>query len=221
MSTRCASSCFAPSIILAAAAAVTGCGNLSTAENAAVISGAVAGAAVVAGRTPSHEVQQIYYLGVFDPRDQLPPTVYRVRVHGQASFISNTQFASGWVPANVIDALGVGVSFDGGRVNIEKSEDDFTSFQTGRRLMMFGPEGFREAPEGHRLVIVMGSDPSVFFRAVDESLGVVALATQEQGSTYLNDGLFRTLVKTRAIEDRLKDFVAETRADIPEAGVVE
>ena len=49
---------------------------------------------------------------------------------------------------------------------------------TGRRLVMFGPEGFREAPKDHRLVVVMGSDPSAFFGAVDRALGTVAEATQ-------------------------------------------
>ena len=44
--------------------------------------------------------------------------------------------------------------------------------------MMFGPEGFREAPANHRLVVVMGADPSAFFEAVDQTLGVIAQATQ-------------------------------------------
>jgi hypothetical protein len=44
--------------------------------------------------------------------------------------------------------------------------------------MLFGPEGFREAPANHRLVIVMGSDPSAFFQGVDQALGIVAQATQ-------------------------------------------
>jgi hypothetical protein len=46
---------------------------------------------------------------------------------------------------------------------------------------MFGPEGFREAPRDHRLVIVMGSSPQKFFSAVDSALGLVASVTQGQG----------------------------------------
>ena len=47
-----------------------------------------------------------------------------------------------------------------------------------RRLIMFGPEGFREAPKNHRLVVVMGASPETFFNAVDRALGVVAEVTQ-------------------------------------------
>src|SRR5437879_5604100 len=59
------------------------------------------GATVLGAQSPNNEIEVIYYLGVFDPQDQLPPTVYRVRVHGQASFISLTKFASGWVRAEL------------------------------------------------------------------------------------------------------------------------
>ena len=37
--------------------------------------------------------------------EQVPPSVYRVRVKGQASFLSATKFASGWVPADLVDSL--------------------------------------------------------------------------------------------------------------------
>ena len=53
----------------------------------------------------------------------------------------------------------------------EPSDAKDTSALSGRRLMMFGPEGFREAPRNHRLVVVMGSSPEKFFSAVDEALG--------------------------------------------------
>ena len=196
--------------------ALAGCGGLSSGEQIAVTGGIVTAATLLGGQAPTHEIEQIYYFGVFDPQDQLPPTVYRVRVHGQSSFINATKFASGWVPANVIDALGVGISTEGGKVKIEKAEGDFEPFETGRRLMMFGPEGFREAPANHRLVIVMGASPEAFFQAIDESLGVIAQATQEQGSVQLDRLLFEALVQARGQRDQIDAFVADVNAGLPE-----
>ena len=48
------------------------------------------------------------------------------------------------------------------------------SLPTGRKLVLFGPEGFRPVPKNHRLVIVMGSNPEEFFKAIDESLGMIS-----------------------------------------------
>ncbi len=47
-------------------------------------------------------------------------------------------------------------------------------------MILFGPEGFREAPVDHRLVVVMGSSPEKFFSMVDQTLGIVAAATQQK-----------------------------------------
>jgi hypothetical protein len=33
-------------------------------------------------------------------------------MHGQASFISFAKFASGWVPAGLVDSLGSNISFN-------------------------------------------------------------------------------------------------------------
>lgn len=52
------------------------------------------GTTLLGARTPANEIEQIYYLGVFDPQEQLEPMVYRVRVHGQASPISGMKFGS-------------------------------------------------------------------------------------------------------------------------------
>jgi hypothetical protein len=146
---------------------------------------AAAGTAL-AGHLPTSNIMQTYYLGVFDPQEQVPSTIYRVRVQGQASALSATKFASGWVPANVVDSLSGritpdGVGHDG--VDADKKERDalrahLAKSALDRRLVMFGPEGFREAPRNHRLVVVMGSNPEGFFNAVDRALGVVAGATQ-------------------------------------------
>ncbi len=147
------------------------------------IVGGVVGATVYGASSPAHEVEQIYYLGSFDPQGQLPPAMYRVRVHGQASAISGVRFASGWVPAGFVDSLGSHAGFtfpkkdddpstDDPRVQLREVKAELKAQLTpGRRLMQFGPEGFREAPKDHRLVIVMGGSPDAFFEAIDGALG--------------------------------------------------
>ena len=94
--------------LLSAALAVSGC----TTEE---IAGSTVGATILGANSPSQEIQQIYYLGAFDPQGQLPPTVYRIRVHGQASFISFVRFASGWGLAKFIHSLASDAGFGEGR----------------------------------------------------------------------------------------------------------
>lgn len=139
-------------------------------------------ATALLAHTPTTNIVQTYYLGVFDPREQLPPTIYRIRVQGQASALSATKFASGWVRAELMDSLsgqivaeGNGVKITGNGTALAKELDKGA---LNRRLIMFGPEGFREAPKDHRLAVVMGSDPEAFFGAVDRALGLVAQVTQ-------------------------------------------
>lgn len=142
------------------------------------------GATLTLGHSPTTNIGQTYYLGVFDPREQLPPTIYRIRVQGQASALSTTAFASGWVRADLVDSLSGRVALDKDKVDLTppdkngKARPDDDKSALNRRLVMFGPEGFREAPKDHRLVIAMGSNPDVFFSAVDRALGVVAGVTQ-------------------------------------------
>ena len=176
--------------------------------------GGTLGLTLVGGATPSHEIQQIYYLGAFDPQGQVPPTVYRIRVHGQASFISFTKFASGWVPAPLIDSLSSSVGFkDEKSSTIEISDaaaKEFGKLTTGRRLMMFGPEGFREAPKDHRLVIVMGSNPSAFFEAIDSTLGIISEARAVQRGENLDRELFEALAAIRGERTRLEALARAT-----------
>lgn len=148
------------------------CSGCSTEAVVIGTAGTTAAGAVI----PAQEVRQIYYLGVFDPKEQLPSTIYRVTIHGQASFISNKKFASGWLPAHLADSLGSNISFNkNGNIQIiPASGDDKSELTTGRRLMLFGPEGFREAPHGHRLAVVMASSPEDFFEAVGSGLDTLA-----------------------------------------------
>ena len=163
-----------PGVLLAA-----GC---STPQVAGTTAGALGTLGL--GHTPSTNIVQTYYLGVFDPREQLPPTIYRVRVQGQASALAWTKFASGWVRADLVDSLSGKIEI--GRSGVRLGDGGGGAGQTAaldksalnHRLILFGPEGFREAPRDHRLVVVMGSNPEGFFSAVDRALGVVAAATQ-------------------------------------------
>ena len=172
--------------IFAAALLLAGCDSTSS------LVGGIAGGTVFGAFSPGQEIEQIYYLGAFDPRGQLPPAMYRLRVHGQASAISGMKFASGWVPAGVIDSLGSHAGFKfpqrgedrsklDPRVQITDAEEGLKAqLSPGRRLMQFGPEGFREAPADHRLVIVMGQSPDDFFEAVDGALGDFSVLRMKQ-----------------------------------------
>ena len=158
-------------------AGLAGCDSIPK-QNTAIGVGLLA-----AAHLPTTQMQQVYYLGVFDPRDQVPPMIYRVRIQGQSSLLNRTNYASGWVHASVLDSLSPDSTHAGTLKELAGkgaalNADDKKSGLAGRRLVMFGPEGFRDAPKDHRLVVVMGSDPSAFFSAVDRALGVVAEATQ-------------------------------------------
>ncbi|CAH1206959.1 conserved exported hypothetical protein [Candidatus Nitrotoga sp. BS] len=174
------------------------------------------GEGVLAGTfIPTTALEQIYYLGVFDPQEQLPPTIYRVRVKGQSSFFNTTRYASGWVPASVIDSLGSTARFDknGDGVKVTKAEEGMQTKLTGRRLVLFGPEGFREAPKDHRLVITMGSSPEKFFQAVDEALGIVAAVTQGHSGPALEQDLFKELLRVKTEHERLDQLNNEASND--------
>ena len=182
---------------------------LAACESTEKTTGLIAGLTALGAQSPSSGIEQIYYLGVFDPQEQVEPTVYRVRVHGQASFISVANFASGWVPAEFADSLGTSVEFDNDQKKLvfKKTNQDEISLKTGRRLIVFGPEGFRESPANQRLVIAMGSSPESYFNAITEALGVIANATQgEQGDPDLQRDLFNALRLISDEQQRLAEL---------------
>ena len=204
--------------------ALSGCGALTVAQRNQV--GAVAATALL-GHIPTSNIQQVYYLGVFDPRDQLQPMFYRVRVQGQASAIARTGFASGWVRAELVDSLSGRVStpFDkpvapqaegavqgNGATGAARADQELKAGAlSGRRLMLFGPEGFREAPANHRLVIVMGADPSAFFSGVDQALGLVAQATQSgQDGPEIERLLWDDLARAQLQRERVELLLEAT-----------
>jgi hypothetical protein len=177
------------------------------------------GATLALGHTPTTNIVQTYYLGVFDPREQLPPTIYRVRVQGQSSGLSWTKFASGWVHADLVDSLSGSITMEktgvklGQTPNGDSLAKELDKSGLNRRLVMFGPEGFREAPKNHRLVVVMGNNPDGFFGAVDRALGTLASVTQPLGAgpevvRELWSDLSRLRQEKRAVQTLL-DVAAE------------
>jgi hypothetical protein len=177
------------------------------------IGGSIVAATVGLGRTPSNDLEQVYYMGVFDPQEQIPSTIYRVTVRGQASAISLMKFGSGWVPAELVDSLNSSISFDP-KTGLATGQTgkglDSSKLNTGRRLMLFGPEGFRESPRDHRLVIVMGSSPEAYFNAIDSALGTVGKARIEQLDKKAKDQLIQEMLSITKTQKTLKDIEIAT-----------
>lgn len=203
------------SLIVLLAVSTTGCNSLP--QNIAL------GAAIttaVGAVIPGHDIEQVYYLGSFDPQEQIPPALYRVRVRGQASIISWMRFGSGWVPAELIDTLGSSVEInkaDGKIVFTKEGNDQLSKLKVGRRLMQFGPEGFREVPKNHRLVLVMGSSPDKFFKAMDEALGAVSQAKVDQDAGALNRLLFEAMASVRAEKQVVEAQLEAAKEQFPSA----
>ncbi len=166
-----------------------GCGTLTVAQRNVVA------AAAVGSVVPNANLDQIYYLGSFDPHSQLPPSLYRIRVRGQSSILSQMRFASSWAPAAVVDSLSGNVEMDikSGRVTTTGGEGK--GLGDGRGLMLFGPEGFRPAPRDHRLVVIMGSSPEAVEQAFSSALGTVARVRFGQPSGALDRRLFEHLTE--------------------------
>ena len=197
---------------------LSGGGCHTAGSNAAIGVGLFAGTLFLA-QAPGQEIEQVYYLGVFDPREQLPSQVYRVTVHGQASAISAMKFGSGWVPAKFIDSLSSRVQYDKDvdRPTITPADkEQEVSLSTGRRLMMFGPEGFREAPRDYRLVIVMGASPEAFFNAIDQSLGIISQVQQAKGNADVVRQLTQARQQLQSEQNALSQLDKDVATDLAE-----
>lgn len=161
-------------------------------------------------QSPMSEMEQTYYLGAYDPTGQLPPQIYRIRVRGQAS-LGTTQFASGWVPAQVMDTLSTTNGFAADSTGYGAASD--ATFLQGRKLVVFGPEGFREVPASHRLVMVMGNNPDDIFRAASEALGQISQAEVVMEQRTLDSRLFRELSALLKEKQRLTDLRSDLAED--------
>lgn len=196
-------------LALAAASALTaGCGGMTVAQ--ATRTYAATGLAF-GSVTPGSDIEQTYYLGSFDPRSQLPPSIYRIRVRGQASALTATRFASSWVPAEVVDSLTGSISNNGGRGDATITTDPNNKASlagAGRGLVMFGPEGFREAPRGHRLVVLMGANPDAVEQAFASALGTVASVKFGQSGASLDRSAFGLLIELGKEREQLNALKA-------------
>lgn len=173
---------------------------------ATVAQRAAGGVTTAAALTPNADIQQTYYLGSFDPANQLPPAVYRIRVTGQSSIINRTRFASGWYPAAVVDALNGKLTLDNktGDVTGSGVQDGASGILPGRGMVMFGPEGLREAPRDHRLVVIMGSNPEQVEQAFSGALRSVATVRFGQSGAGLDKQLFTRLTELASEREQLK-----------------
>ena len=129
------------------------------------------------------------------------------------------RFGSGWAPAPLVDSLTSQYSFNfdkGADPGVKSAGDAIEGFKTGRRLVMFGPEGFREAPKDHRLVIVMGVSPEGFFEAIDKGVAQVAKVRAEEMEGGLRSQLLEQLIKLNrerlTLVDRAKELAGPVAA---------
>jgi len=175
----------------------------------AIVAGSVFGtiATSSASQSPSDQMKQTYYLGVFDPLNQIEPVLYRVRIRGQASILSTTRFASGWVPADVVDTLKPAELGDDFEVLRFVSADPTFDSTEGRRLRIVGPEGVRQIPRDHRLVIVSGSDSSAFFEAAESAFSQVVLAADAGKRAYRLESAAARDAQLRADQKRLNTLL--------------
>jgi hypothetical protein len=196
------------------------CGCNTPWEWAAPVVGTLVVGTIILGNAPTTQIEQVYYLGVFDPLEQVPPMVYRLTVRGQSSALSTTKFASGWVPAGLVDTLGTQIGFaEAGAVRATPSAElTPEALRTDRRLMAFGPEGFREVPRDYRLVIVMGTTPEAFFNAVDQTLGDVAKARVDTVDAETQRRIVRSMDQWASHQQRLDDLQADLSAVQVEGG---
>lgn len=184
---------------------------LSSCGTPETVVGSAIGITAFGGRSPGHELQQVYYLGAFDPLEQLPPLMYRITVFGQASVLSSVKFSSGWVRSELIDSLNTQIEYEDGAGGMKISrigDEELSGLNPSRRLYLFGPEGFREAPKDHRLVIVMGSSPQKFFEAVDQTLSIYARSEYEEQNTELIQKIFAIRNGLMNQQQRLNDIEA-------------
>ncbi|KZN52816.1 hypothetical protein [Pseudoalteromonas luteoviolacea] len=181
-----------------------GCG--LTPQEAGVV-GAIAGggSTYFTTHTVTGEVYQVYYLGVFDPINQISPTFYRITVRGQSNLFSDMKFASGWVPAESIDTLTSKVEMTNQGLNVDANGGaQITSAR--RKFVLMGPEGVREGPENHRLVIVMGSSPHNFFSAIDSAMGELLSFEQTKAHDPVNRMLMEELLSIAQERQLLEGF---------------
>lgn len=206
-------------VALAGSASIGASGCATAAGNVGLVA---AGGGITGLNSPANEISQVYYLGIFDPQEQIPASFYRITVRGQASFWSNVRFASGWVPSEVVDSLNNRISVDANGTDdpvkaLPAGQKEMTGLPTGRRMVAFGPEGMREAPPNHRLVVVMGASPHYFFQAVDQVLGALAKTKNAGADKALPRQLLEAILKAQSEQSDLALLAEGVKRDLAPA----
>ena len=96
-----------------------------------------------------------------------------------------------------------------GAVGTQRGSDPSQLSDQDRKLVLFGPEGFRTAPRGHRLVVVMGSSPEAVEQAFSSALGTVARVRFSPSATSVERDLFAQLNELAAERDQFKALLNE------------
>ncbi len=184
--------------------------------------------ALIATGCASTRFHEYYYTGIYDPESQLPQEVYRYRITGYASAVSSMKFASGWLPKELVDPLGELPTAPGAPLGdapktpadgkcpknvpevVCKATKPSATFESLRPLYLFGPEGFRPAPQDHRLCVVLSHDPEQFFRLANQFAGgpqdkpASATGTALKLAKEQRDATKRLLELTRRISEEAK-----------------
>ena len=152
-------------------------------------SGVVAVLLLLAGCAATR-LNEYYYHGTYDPEAQLPQEVYRYRVNGFAGNFSSLKFASGWLPKDMVDPLDTQLKFDKDD-KIGTTSNTKGTFDSFRPLYIFGPEGFRKAPQDHRFCIVMSQNPEKIFQMAAKFSGRKSEQQLKNEQTVVNGLLER------------------------------
>jgi hypothetical protein len=180
--------------------------------------------ASLAAACRSTEVTTTQYLAVFDPQQQVTQELYRVRIHGEAAWYSDTDFATGWVPSGVADLVensfspvrnengGTGVSYS--KSPDGKPPEPIT--RASRQFYEVGPAGVSTSPQDHRFVVVMGANPDQFFK----KMGLLTTMGKDPDGASLNGRLTLALDLADDLAEIGEglDEVAEARKALDEAG---
>lgn len=152
---------------------------------------------------------EYYYLGIYDAQEQLPQEMYRFRLAGYGNPFTKVKFASGWLPAAMVDPIDSDLSFgsNDGKVSYSSTAGDGarSTFKSFRPFYIFGPEGFRKAPQDHRLCIIMSANPEKIFQMAERFAG------RKDESVVRNEqtASFNVTKRQLAAIERMRELEAE------------
>jgi len=130
--------------------------------------GMIAMSALLAGCAPAFK--ETYYVGVYDKNDTgTPMQFYRYRLNGTVDFGSKFKFQTGWYPKAALQAF-VGEDRDVGT-------NGGATADSGKDVVVIGPEGAVKALREQYLVALMATDPG----PATGALAAFAQSANQQG----------------------------------------